>query len=131
VVIAPIVTAEGFPLAYEALPSNTADNPTLRGFLKKIVNRYGKAPIFWVMDRDIPTDEVLAEMRQSDPPISYLVGTLKGRLTKLEKALLERPCQAVRDGVDVKLLPDQQELYLLARSRARIDKERRIRRRKL
>jgi transposase len=131
VVIALIVTPEGFPLAYEVLSGNTADNTTLRGFLQKIENQYGKAQRIWVMDRGIPTDEVLAEMRQSDPPISYLVGTPKGRLTKLEKALLERPWQAVRDGVDVKLLPDEQELYVLARSRARIDKERAMRRRKL
>ena len=131
VVIALIVTPEGFPLAYEVLPGNTADNTTLRGFLQKIESQYGKAQRIWVMDRGIPTDEVLAEMRQSDPPISYLVGTPKGRLTKLEKALLERPWQAVRDGVDVKLLPDEQELYVLARSRARIDKERAMRQRKL
>jgi hypothetical protein len=131
VVIALIVTPEGFPLAYEVLPGNTADNTTLRSFLQKIENQYGKAQRIWVMDRGIPTDEVLAEMRQSDPPISYLVGTPKGRLTKLEKALLERPWQAVRDGVDVKLLPNEQELYVLARSRARVDKERAMRRRKL
>ena len=103
--IALIVTPEGFPLAYEVLPGNTADNTTLRGFLQKIETQYGKAQRIWVMDRGIPTEEVLAEMRQADPPISYLVGTPKGRLTKLERALLERPWQAVREGVDVKLLP--------------------------
>src|ERR1700720_2979959 len=128
VVIALIVTPEGFPLAYEVLPGNSADNATLRAFSRKIEAQYGKAERIWVMDRGIPTEEVLAEMRQADPPISYLVGTPKGRLTKLEKALLDRPWQAVRDGVDVKLLPDERELYVLARSRARIDKERAMRR---
>jgi transposase len=98
VVIALIVTPEGFPLAYEVLPGNTADNTTLRGFLQKIENQYGRAQRIWVMDRGIPTDEVLAEMRQSDPPISYLVGTPKGRLTQLEKALLERPWQRCAMG---------------------------------
>jgi hypothetical protein len=83
------------------------------------------------MDRGIPTEEVLAEMRKADPPISYLVGTPKGRLSKLEKALLARPWQAVRQGVEVKLLPQEQELYVLAQSRARIHKERAMRRRKL
>jgi len=131
VVIALIVTPEGFPLAYEVLPGNTNDNTTLRAFLQKIEAQYGKAQRIWVMDRGIPTEEVLAEMRQADPPISYLVGTPKGRLTKLEKALLDRPWQAVRDGVDVKLLPHEQELYVLAQSRARIDKERAMRQRKL
>src|SRR5215470_12004682 len=83
------------------------------------------------MDRGIPTDEVLAEMRQADPPVSYLVGTPKGRLSKLEKAVLDLPWQAVREGVDVKLLPQEQETYVLAQSHARINKERGMRRRKL
>jgi transposase len=131
VVIALIVTPEGFPLAYEVLPGNTADCTTLRAFLRKIEAQYGKADRIWVMDRGIPTEEVLAEMRQADPPICYLVGTPKGRLSKLEKALLTLPWQAVREGVDVKLLPQEQELYVLAQSRARIHKERAMRRRKL
>src|SRR5262252_10502309 len=88
VVIALIGTPDGFPLAYEVLPGNTADCKTLRGALRKIEAQYGKAQRIWVMDRGIPTEEVLAEMRQADPPISYLVGTPKGRLSKLEKALL-------------------------------------------
>jgi transposase len=130
-VIALIVTPEGFPLAYEVLPGNTADCKTLRGALRKIEAQYGKAQRIWVMDRGIPTEEVLAEMRQADPPVCYLVGTPKGRLSKLEKALLGLPWQAVRQGVDVKLLPQEQELYVLAQSHARIHKERAMRRRKL
>jgi transposase len=131
VVIALIVTPDGFPLAYEVLPGNTADCTTLRGALQKIEAQYGKAQRIWVMDRGIPTDEVLAEMRQADPPVSYLVGTPKGRLSKLEQALLGLPWQAVREGVDVKLLEQGQELYVLAQSHARILKERAMRRRKL
>ena len=99
--------------------------------LRKIEAQYGKANRIWVMDRGIPSEEVLAEMRAADPPISYLVGTPKGRLSKLEKHLVTLPWQAVREGVDVKLLPQEQELYVLAQSRARIDKERAMRRRKL
>jgi transposase len=136
VVIALIVTPDGFPLAYEVLPGNTADCTTLRDALRKIEAQYGKAKRIWVMDRGIPTDEVLAEMRRADPPVSYLVGTPKGRLSKLEKALLKLPWQAVREGVDVKLLhpsADAQdpEMYVLAQSHARINKERAMRRRKL
>jgi transposase len=131
VVIALIVTPEGFPIAYEVLPGNTSDCKTLRGILHKIEAQYGKAQRIWVMDRGIPTEEVLAEMRQADPPVSYLVGTPKGRLSKLEKALLGLPWQAVRQGVDVKLLEQEQELYVLAQSHARIHKERAMRRRKL
>ncbi len=131
VVIALIVTPEGFPLAYEVLPGNTSDKTTLRSFLKKIEVQYGKAQRIWVMDRGIPTEEVLAEMRQSDPPVSYLVGTPKGRLTKLEKSLVGLPWQKVRPGIDVKLLAKDQELYVLAQSQSRIAKERAMRRRQL
>jgi len=131
VVIALIVTPQGFPLAYEVLPGNTSDRTTLRAMLGKIEAQYGKANRIWVMDRGIPSEAVLAEMRGADPLVSYLVGTPKGRLCKLEQALLARPWQAVREGVDVKLLPQEGELYVLAQSRARIHKERAMRRRKL
>jgi len=131
VVIALIVTPDGFPLGYEVLPGNTADCTTLRDMLRKIEAQYGKANRVWVMDRGIPSEEVLAEMRAADPPVSYLVGTPKGRLSKLEKHLVTLPWQAVREGVDVKLLPQEQELYVLAQSHARIHKERAMRRRKL
>lgn len=131
VVIALVVTPEGFPLAYEVLPGNTADKTTLRAFLKKIEKQYGKAERIWVMDRGIPTEEVLEEMRRSDPPVYYLVGTPKGRLSKLETDLLPKPWQQVRAGVDVKLLPQEGELYVLAQSRDRIHKERAMRQRQL
>ena len=131
VVIALIVTPEGFPLAYEVLAGNTADKTTLRGFLKKIEAQYGRAERIWVMDRGIPTEEVLAEMRQSVPPVYYLVGTPKGRLSRYEKSLTERPWHKVRDGVEVKLLPQDNEVYVLAQSRDRIYKERSMRRRQL
>ncbi len=131
VVIALVVTPEGLPLAYEVLAGNTADCTTLRDFLARIEGQYGKARRIWLMDRGIPTEEVLAEMRQADPPVHYLVGTPKGRLSKLEKALLDKPWQQARPGVQVKLLAQDDELYVFAASRDRIAKERAMRRRKL
>jgi hypothetical protein len=131
VVLALIVTPEGFPLAYEVLAGNTADNTTLRGFLKRIEEQYGRAQRIWVMDRGIPTEAVLAEMRASDPPVQYLVGTPKGRLSRLEQQLTQLPWQKVREGVAVKLLPQEGELYVLAQSQDRVNKERAMRRRQL
>jgi transposase len=131
VVLALVVTPEGFPLAYEVMPGNTTDKTTLRGFLQKIEELYGKAERVWVMDRGIPTEEVLAEMRASDPPVHYLVGTPKGRLSQYEKALLAQPWQAVREGVQVKLLSEEGELYVLAESKDRVNKERAMRRSQL
>ncbi len=131
VVIALIVTPEGFPLAYEVMPGNTSDKTTLRDFLQKIEKQYGKAERIWVMDRGIPTEEVLREMRESDPPVLYLVGTPKGRLSELEKQLAELPWQQAREGIEVKLLHQSAELYVLAQSRDRVNKERAMRRRQM
>ena len=131
VVIALVVTPEGLPLAYEVLPGNTADCKTLRMFLSKIEQQYGKARRVWVMDRGVPTEAVLAEMRNSEPPVQYLVGTPKGRLNRLEKPLLEKAWQDVRDGVKVKLLAEEGELYVFAQSSERVTKERAMRRRQL
>jgi len=131
VVIALVVSPEGFPLAYEVLAGNTSDRTTLKEFLNKIETQYGKAERIWVMDRGIPTEAVLTEMRQSTPPVYYLVGTPKGRLSQLEQKLLALPFTTVRSGIEVKLLAQEQELYVLANSHQRIDKERAMRRRQL
>lgn len=130
-VIALIITPEGFPLAYEVMAGNTADNATLAGFLAKIEAQYGKAKRTWVMDRGIPTEAILAEMRAAEPPIHYLVGTPKGRLSQLEAAFLGQPWEAVRDRLQVKLLAQGDELYVLAKSDGRMSKERAMRRRRL
>ncbi len=103
----------------------------LRLFLSKIELQYGKAQRVWVMDRGVPTEAVLAEMRNSDPPVQYLVGTPKGRLNRLEKHLLEKPWQDAREGVQVKLLAEDGELYVFAQSVDRVTKERAMRRRQL
>src|ERR1700752_1248804 len=131
VVIALVVTPEGLPLAYEVMAGNTADSTTLRGFLDRIERQYGKARRIWVMDRGLPTEAVLEIMRQADPPVSYVVGTPKGRLSRLEQQLVARPWHEARPGVQVKLLPQDSELYVFAQSADRVAKERAMRRRQL
>ncbi len=129
VVIALIVTPEGFPIGYEVLPGNTLDKTTLRFFLKKIESIYGKARRVWVMDRGIPTEDVLAQMR--DENIQYLVGTPRVMLNKLEGKLLDVDWKQANDNVAVKLLAQDNELYVLAKSKDRKAKERAIRKYKL
>jgi hypothetical protein len=131
VVIALIVTPDGLPLAYEVMPGNTSDKTTLRGFLERFEAQYGKAGRTWIMDRGIPTEAVLAEMRSAATPTHYLVGTPRGRLSQLEQHFLAKPWAQVRDEVQVKLAEQDGELYILARSGARRDKEQAMRRRRL
>lgn len=129
VVIALIVTPDGFPLAYEVMDGNTSEHKTLRPFLERIETTYGKARRVWVMDRGIPTEATLAHMRERG--VSYLVGTPKGRIHKHEKKWLELPWQKVRESVEVKLYEHDSELYVLARSDGRQAKEIAIRRKRL
>ncbi len=131
VVIALVITPEGFPLAYEVMDGNTSDRTTLRGFLEGIEKTYGKARRVWVMDRGIPTEALLAEMRDPARQMFYLVGTPKGRVNQHEKKWLDLPWQQVRESVQVKLYEQEGELYVLAKSEGRQAKENAMRRRRL
>jgi len=131
VVIALVVTPEGFPLAYEVMPGNTQDKQTLRDMLGHVAERYGEAERVWIMDRGIPTEDVLEEMRSADLPVRYLVGTPRGHLTRYEAELSQLPWKAVRENVRVKFLPRDNEVFILAESRNRRLKERGIRLRRL
>ena len=131
VIVALVITPEGFPLAYEVMEGSTSDKITRRGFLTKIEELYGKARRVWLMDRGVPTEAVLQEMREADRQMFYLVGTPKARVTKYEKQWLELPWRKVRDSVEVKLFRQDGELYVLAKSEGRQQKEIAIRRKKL
>jgi len=129
VVIALMVTPEGFPIGYEVLPGNTLDKTTLRMFLEKVESMYGKARRVWMMDRGIPTEEVLSQMRNEN--INYLVGTPRAMLTKLEDKLVDLDWKQANENVAVKLLAEDNELYVLAKSKDRRAKERAMRKYRL
>src|ERR1700731_1429304 len=131
VVIALVITTDGFPLAYEVMDGNTSGRTTLRDFLDKIEKTYGKAKRMWVMDRGIPSEEILREMRDPAREIFYLVGTPKGKIQQSEKKWLDLPWQKVRESVEVKLFEQEGELYVLAKSAGRQAKETAMRRKRL
>jgi len=131
VIVALVITPEGFPLAYEVMAGNTSDRTTLRGFLSQIEGLYGKARRVWLMDRGVPTEKILAEMRDPEREMFYLVGTPRERVKKYEEKWLELPWQKVRDSVQVKLFSNEGELYVLAKSEGRQAKEMAIRRKRL
>ena len=131
VVLALVITPDGFPLAYEVMNGNTSDRSTLRDFLKQIEDTYGRARRVWVMDRGIPSEAILKEMREPERQTFYLVGTPKGRINQHEKKWLDLPWQKVRDSVEVKLYQHEGELYVLAKSSGRQAKEVAIRRKRL
>ena len=129
VVVALVLTPEGFPVAYEVYPGNTRDTATLGEFLDRIEKRYGKFRRTWLMDRGIPTEEMLEKMRERG--IDYLVGTPKGHLTWVEKPLLEKTWVEARENVRVKILQQESEFYVFVESQDRVAKERSMRRRRL
>ena len=131
VVLALVVTPEGFPVGYEILQGNTLDKETLPAFVKRVEELYGKAQRIWLMDRGIPTEEQLAALRTGDLQIKYLVGTPRGRVKKTRDQWESAPWTQVRDSVQVKLFKEQEELYVVARSDGRQQKEIAIRRKKL
>jgi len=131
VVIALVMTPTGLPIAYEVMDGNTSDKTTLRGFLDKVESLYGKARRVWLMDRGIPTEALLREMRESRQATFYLVGTTKSKIKQYEQKWLDLPWRKVRESVEVKLFAEQGELYVLAKSEGRQAKEIAIRRKKI
>src|SRR5712692_4215790 len=85
----------------------------------------------WVMDRGIPSEALLREMRDPAREIFYLVGTPKGKIQQCEKKWLDLPWQKVRESVEVKLFEQDGELYVLAKSEGRRAKEIAMRRKRL
>lgn len=131
VVIALVITPDGFPLGYEVMDGNSSEQKTLLPFLDRIEKTYGKARRVWVMDRGIPTEATLKHMREPGREMFYLVGTPRGRVNKHEKKWLDLPWQQVRDSVQVKLYEHEGEMYVLARSDGRQAKEIAIRRKRI
>ena len=131
VVLALVVTPEGFPVGYEILQGNILDKQTLPQMLKNIESLYGKANRVWLMDRGIPTEEQLKELRTSDPQVSYLVGTPRAGVKRTRALWESLPWTSVKETVQVKLFKEKEELFVVARSDGRQQKEIAIRRKKL
>jgi len=131
VVLALIVTPEGFPVGYEIMNGNMLDKQTLPQMIQKVEALYGKAQRVWLMDRGIPTEEQLKNLRASNPEVKYLVGTPRARVKATRDKWESHPWSKVRDTVEVKLFKEDDELYVVARSDGRQQKEIAIRRKKL
>jgi transposase len=121
-ILALVVTPEGFPLSYEVFEGNRADVSTLEEALEAVEGKYGRARRVWVFDRGIVSEENLQRLRGRGA--SYLVGTPRAQLKAHERRLLEGEWQSVSAEVQVQLITqDNNETYVLARSRTRAQKE--------
>jgi transposase len=121
IVLAVIVTPEGFPLSYEVLPGNMGDEGTLGAALEAIERKHGKARRIWVFDRGVASEANLQKLRESGA--QYVVGTPRSRLKQYEQALLNGIWQEISKEVRVQLLGEGNETFVLARSAERAKKE--------
>ena len=128
IVLALVVTREGFPLAHETLVGNTKDVQTVRRIVGAIEERFGKSQRVWVMDRGMISADTLAFLEE--PGRRYLLATRRDELKHFQDELLPAGWQQMPNhpGVVVKLLKRDAVHYLLARSNDRKQKERAIRR---
>ncbi|MBO7088425.1 MAG: IS1634 family transposase, partial [Lentisphaeria bacterium] len=129
VVIALVLTPDGFPLSYEVLPGNTNDKETQMLFIRKLEAKYGKIGNLWLMDRGVPTEKSLKMMR--DGGYKYLVGSPRGHVKALGKKLEAQEWEEVQDGIKVKIAEEGDERFILTRSEARTFKETAMRMRKI
>jgi hypothetical protein len=129
IVLALVVTRDGFPLAHFTLAGNTQDLQTVETIVTTIEARFGKSHRVWVMDRGMISAETRAFLGRGGR--RYLLATRRGELNSFAPHLRSGGWQHLPDNpdVEVKLLKRRRVHYLLARSRPRRQKERAIRRR--
>ena len=127
VVIALVLTPDGFPLAYEVLPGNAHDKGAQMQFIRKLEAKYGKIGNLWLMDRGVPTDDTLKQMREDG--YKYLVGARRGHIRGIGDKLDEAEWEEVQKGISVKVVRADGEdgrpgdTFVLTRSEARSLKE--------
>jgi transposase len=130
-ILALVVTEEGFPLSYEVFEGNRADVTTLEEILDSVHRKHGALGRVWVFDRGIVSEENLALLRQRG--LFYLVATPRRMLGSFQKELIKEDWSQVEGHpqIQLKLISRDQELYVLTRSLERAEKERAIRLRAL
>jgi transposase len=129
VVLAMVVSPEGFPLWHEVFAGNKSDNTALPGIVEAVSKKFGSMRRVWVVDRGLATDKSVQYLK--DHKQSFLVGTPKGMLQEFDAHLCTADWTLVREQVQVKVVQRDGEAYVLARSRQRRKKERAMRRRQL
>jgi transposase len=129
VVLALVVTPDGFPLYHEVFAGNTNDATAFPTIVETMEKRFGSARRVWVVDRGIASQANIAYLKERKQ--SYLVGTPRSQLSEFEAELCTKDWQSVREAVEVKTIRRDGETYVLARSKQRRLKERAIRKRQL
>jgi hypothetical protein len=118
-----VVTEDGMPLGHEVFDGNTHDSKTLETIVQAMEAKHGQAQRIWVVDRGMVSEANLRFLRERGG--SYIVGTPKALLRQFEQHLTDKDWHEVQEGVEVKLVagPEGQEVFVLARSRDRRQKE--------
>ena len=137
-----VVSRCGMPLGYEVFSGNTADVTTVEHIVETMEKRYGKSNRIWVMDRGMVSEDNIDFLLSGGR--RYIVGTPKSMLKKFEVEVLGDGWNTIRDGLEVKLCrrprdasdetnsdsgsntannSDDDELFILCRSRERSKKE--------
>ena len=125
VLIALVVTFDGFPLGYEVFAGNTHDSRTLQTIVATMEARHGTMGRVWIADRGMASAENLLWLRETGR--RYIIGAPKSELKKFATELAQaQGWRTVQEGVEVKLArhPDTDETVILCRSADRRSKER-------
>jgi DDE family transposase len=125
VLIALLVTFDGFLLGDEVFASNTHDAKTLQTIVATMEAHHGVVARVWISDRGMASRDNLARLRETKR--RYIVGAPKSELKKFGRDLAQpEGWRTVHEGVEVKLArhPETEETVIVCRSADRRSKER-------
>src|SRR5580704_8596646 len=101
IVLALVVTREGFPLAHQTLAGNTRDLQTVRQIITNIETRFGQSQRVWVMDRGMISEDTLAFL--NEPGRRYLLSTRRHELARFQAELRSPGWQRLPDNPEVQV----------------------------
>jgi transposase len=126
VVLAMVVSPEGFPLWHEVYAGNKSDSTALPQIVEAVSQKFGSMRRIWVVDRGLASSKSVQYLKDQNQ--SFLVGTPKAMLAEFDAHLCTQDWMVARPAVQVKVVQRDGQSYVLARSRLRRKKERAMRR---
>ncbi|HHV78362.1 MAG TPA: IS1634 family transposase [Firmicutes bacterium] len=88
VMIGVLLSRDGFPIAHEVFPGNTAEVDTFRQVVDKVQRHFNLRRVILVADRGMVSEELLGEIEAAG--LEYIVGVRMRRL-KVAEEVLSRP----------------------------------------
>ena len=129
-VLCVVVNAQGWPVAWEVFPGNTADVRALEKMVKRLRTRLFIRNVVLVADRGmISKDSIKLLAEDQEAPFGYVLGCRMRRQKEVNEEVLARAgrYQSVADNLEVKEVRVENRRYIVCRNSIEAKKDKAVR----